>query len=143
MGDQTRTDELNQALELLHFGYRKVIERPDALLEEHGLSRVHHRVLYFLGRNPGVSVGELLTILDVSKQALNKPLRELVQGGWIETSSPPGNRRVKQLRLSERGAALEEALSGDQRRRFARVFTAVGREAEVSWREVMRRLARM
>ncbi|MHB8577444.1 MAG: MarR family winged helix-turn-helix transcriptional regulator [Dehalococcoidia bacterium] len=141
MVDHNRVNELNHALELLHFGFRTVTERPDALLAQHGLHRVHHRVLYFVGRNPGANIGELLVILGVTKQALNKPLRELIDGGWIDTSSPVGNRRIKQLRLSERGAALEEALSGDQRQRFARVFASVGREAEVSWREVMRRLA--
>lgn len=139
--DHSRAAELNEALVLLHFAFRKVIERPDRLLAEHGLTRVHHRVLYFVGRQPGGSVGELVAVLRVTKQALNAPLRRLIRDGWIAAETPAENRRLKQLRLTARGAALEEELSGDQRERFARVFAGAGAEAEAAWREVMARLA--
>jgi DNA-binding MarR family transcriptional regulator len=104
------------------------------------MSRVHHRVLYFVAQNPGLTVGELLGILGISKQGLHGPLRRLVQDGWIESTSPAGNRRQKQLRLTDRGEALEEELSGGQRRRFERVFAQAGPDAETGWRDVMRRL---
>jgi DNA-binding MarR family transcriptional regulator len=141
MVDQKRRAELNQALLLTHFAYRTLIEQPDQLLARYGLGRVHHRILFCVGRNPGLSVGELLATLKVSKQALNAPLRRLIQDGWIEASAPPDNRRLKQLRLTHRGVALEDQLSGDQRDRFARVFRRAGPDAERNWREVMRLLA--
>src|SRR5688500_3600032 len=124
MIDHTREQELNEALELLYFGYRAFIKHPDELLAQHGLTRVHHRVLYFVGRNPGLSVGKLLATLDVSKQALNRPLRELTEGGWVEASPDPRNRRIKRLTLTARGTELEDQLSTDQRTRFARAFDA-------------------
>jgi DNA-binding MarR family transcriptional regulator len=139
--DQSRTDQLNEALELLHFAFRKVMERPDAILAQHGLTRVHHRILYFVARHPACSVGELLAILGVSKQALHAPLRRLIRDGYIDATAPATNRRLKLLRLSERGTALEDLLSSDQRARFAAVFDACGPEAERSWRSIMRALA--
>lgn len=140
--DQSRDAELSQAQELLFFAFRRITAEPDRLLARHGFGRVHHRVLHFVGRNAGLSVGDLLRILGVSKQALNRPLRQLVEGGWIETAPSPTSGRVKVLRLSTRGARLEARLSGDQRARFARVFAAVGPRAEAAWREVMAQLAR-
>lgn len=137
MVDQNREDALNDALLLMHFGYRALIEGPDRLLAHHGLGRVHHRILFFVGRNPGLTVGGLLAALRVTKQAMNAPLRELIQDGWIEAESPPENRRQKRLRLTARGAELEDALSGDQRGRFARIFAQAGPEAETHWREIM------
>ena len=77
MVDQDRQKELNQALELFHFAFRAFTKEPDVMLERYGLQRVHHRILYFVGRNEGLSVNELLQILCVSKQALNAPLRML------------------------------------------------------------------
>ena len=50
---------------------------------ERGLGRVHHRILYFVARSPGIAVNALLGVLDVSKQALHAPLRELVDKGLI------------------------------------------------------------
>lgn len=126
---------------LLFFAFRRLTEEPDRLLSARKLGRVHHRVLYFVGRNPGIHIGGLLEILQVSKQALHRPLTSLVGGGWIVAEASPENRRAKQLRLTRRGVALEERLTGLQRTRFAQVFREVGPAKELAWREVMRRLA--
>ena len=67
--------ELDEAIELMHFGHRRLVEEPDRMLARQGLGRVHHRVLYWVGRVPGLKVGDLLPILEVSKQALNRPSR--------------------------------------------------------------------
>jgi DNA-binding MarR family transcriptional regulator len=141
MGDDARIGELNEALELLHFGFRGATRRPDEILAAYGFGRVHHRVLFFVGRNPGVSVGGLLGILGVSKQALNRPLRELTERGLVEAAPGVANRRQKLLRLTEAGAELEERLSGSQRERFAEVFSRLDPRDERGWRNVMRLLA--
>ena len=139
--DQSRESQLNGALELMHFGFRRFIQTPDRILARYRFGRLHHRVLYFVGRNPGLSVGELLRILGITKQALHRPLRDLSDGGWVEARPAPHSRRMKLLTLSRKGMRLETQLSGDQRVRFDRVFRAVGPAAEKAWREVMRRVA--
>lgn len=136
-----REKELNQALEALHFAFRAVVAKPDAILAERGLSRVHHRILYFIGRSPGLSVNELLATLGISKQSLNSPLRQLIQSGLVESKIDSTDRRIKRLTLTLSGSSLEQQLSGDQRQRFARVFATVGPEAEKAWRQVMHLLA--
>jgi DNA-binding MarR family transcriptional regulator len=136
-----RQDELNLALEALHFAFRAVVQGPDAVLAERGLSRVHHRILYFIARTPGLRVGELRATLAVTKQAMNGPLRQLTERGLVRETVDPEDRRSKHLDLTPRGRALEERLSSEQRERFARVFREVGATKEQAWREVMRLLA--
>lgn len=136
-----REQELNHALQALFYAFRAIIARPDAVLAEQGLSRVHHRILFFVGRTPGLSVNELLGILNVTKQSLNGPLRRLTELGYIEAGKDVRDRRVKRLYLTGRGQALEEILSGDQRQRFQKVFTELGARDEAAWRRVMDRLA--
>ena len=126
---------------LLFFAFRALTAEPDRILAERGLSRVHHRILYFVGRAPGVRVGGLLAILAVSKQALNRPLRELLRLGLVAATAPALNRRARELRLTPEGERLERRLTAAQRRRFARAFDGAGPGAERGWREVMRRLA--
>jgi DNA-binding MarR family transcriptional regulator len=136
-----REKELNEALEVLHFAFRAVVAKPDAILAERGLSRVHHRILYFISRKPGLSVNELLATLGISKQSLNSPLRQLTQLGLVESNIDTTSRRIKHLTLTPSGLCLENQLSGDQRQRFARVFEVVGLEGETAWRKVMHLLA--
>lgn len=141
MADLNREHELNKSLEALYFAFRAVVAKPDAVLAKRGLSRVHHRLLYFVGRNPGLSVNELLAILSISKQSLNAPLRQLMELGLIESTPDTTDRRIKRLTLTKPGLRLEHQLSGDQRQRFARVFEVVGPDGEEMWHQVMHLLA--
>ena len=136
--DETR---LNQALELLHFGFRAITADPDERLRKLGYSRVHHRLLYFIGRNPDCSQKQLLEIMRVSRQYLHRPLRQLVDDGFIEIRADDRDRRIKRLRLSAAGRSLEQALTGRQREQLAEVFEQAGVEAEAGWRRVMALLA--
>ncbi len=137
MIDQSDRDGLNQALEALHFGFRAITAHPDERLRALGYSRVHHRILYFIGRNPGCSVSELLRVMRVSKQYLNRPLRRLLEDGYVRAARDTRDLRVKRLSLSRRGARLEETLTGEQRERLAAVFRRAGPRAEAGWRKVM------
>ncbi len=125
---------------LLFFAFRAVTSEPDRILAQSRLGRVHHRILYFVGRTPGIRIGALLATLGVSKQALNRPLRDLLRAGLVQSTAARVNRRSKELRLTPSGTRLERRLGAAQRRRFTRAFRAAGRNAERGWREVMRRL---
>ena len=129
--------DLDEAQELLFFAFRNLTAAPDRILAARGLSRVHHRILYFVRRNPGLGPGDLLRILRVSKQALARPLRDLTGQGLLEAESVPENRRRKRLALTAAGVRLERRISGLQRRRFAAAFAATGPSAARSWRRVM------
>jgi DNA-binding MarR family transcriptional regulator len=142
MVDRNRdpADDLDEAQALLFFAFRGLTAEPDRVLSERGLSRVHHRILYFVRRNRGLGPGELTRILGVSKQALARPLRDLLRQGLLASTAVPENRRRRALSLTPAGAALERRLSDSQRRRFARAFDAVGPGAAAGWRAVMARL---
>lgn len=140
MVDQSREPELRQAIELFYFAYRSFTAGPDRILKEQGLGRVHHRILYFVGRNPGLPVNELLKLLEVSKQALNAPLRRLTELGLVEAAPAAEDRRVKRLRLSREGAKLEARLTRTQMRQLEKVFAEAGGDAEEGWRRVMREI---
>ncbi|WP_047391176.1 MULTISPECIES: MarR family winged helix-turn-helix transcriptional regulator [Chitinibacter] len=134
--------ELNCALELLFYGYKGFTAQPDAVLADLGLSRVHHRILYFVGRQGGLSVNQLLNKLGVSKQALNLPLRQLIEQDLITTSPSEIDKRVKCLALTDKGTELEERLSGSQRVVLDAVFAECGPAAEAGFKQVLGLLAK-
>jgi len=132
-----RQDELNLALESMHFGFRAMVYKPDKRLAQLGLSRIHHRLLYFIGRNPGCSINELLQIMRITKQYLHRPLKQMIELGYIRQTTDSRDRRIKRLQLSASGSKLEYELTEAQRRRFAEIFKQTGPDAEKHWREVM------
>ncbi len=137
MPDVNDEARLREAIELLYFAYREFTAGPDRILAERGLNRVHHRILYFIGRNDAVSVSELLAILDVTKQALHGPLRKLVRLDLVSNEPSAHDRRVKQLRLTTSGRRLERRLTGTQMALLGDVFATAGTPATQGWREVM------
>ncbi len=133
---------LNEAWRFMHFALRAVIVEPDRILATRGLTRMHHRILFFVAHTPGMSVGELQSTLDVTKQALNAPLRRLQVQGLIELVRADHDARVREIRLTEEGVELEAQLTGEQQRLFADAFAKAGAQAHEGWRAVMLELAR-
>lgn len=140
-GPEPRAASLRLAIERFYFGYRAFTAPPDRILDRRGLGRVHHRILYFVGRNPRISVNALLGILNVSKQALHAPLRQLVDKRLVVINTAGHDRRVRQLALTPAGRKLEARLTNTQMRQLQAVFEQAGADAEAGWHRVMRDLA--
>ena len=124
-----REDEIRRGIELLYFGYSAMIRGADAILEAQGLGRAHHRALYFIARRPGLSVGELLGLLAITKQSLGRVLTDLNGRGLIEQRVGTIDRRQRLLRLTEAGQALEAQLFIELERSMARAYGEAGQQA--------------
>lgn len=132
-----REEELRQGIELLFFAYRDFTTEPDAILAEYGFGRAHHRVIYFVGRHPGITVSELLEILRITKQSLSRVLGQLVTEKFIVQRPGTRDRRQRLLELTEKGVELERQLTERQRARIARAYREAGAEAVEGFRKVM------
>jgi len=122
-------DQLRQGIELMFFAYRGFTADPDRILEMREYGRAHHRAIHFINRRPGLMVNELLEILGVTKQSLNRVLRQLVEDGLVDSRVGASDRRQRNLHLTERGRALEYELSAAQRQRMRTAFSSAGRDA--------------
>jgi DNA-binding MarR family transcriptional regulator len=132
-----REEELRQGIELLFYAYRDFTSGPDAMLASYGFGRAHHRVIYFVGRHPEMTVTELLGILKITKQSLSRVLSELVAQGFVTQRAGERDRRQRLLGLTERGIALERQLSENQRVRVAKAYREAGAQAVEGFRKVM------
>ena len=132
-----REEDLRQAIELLFYAYRDFTSEPDAILAELGLGRAHHRVIYFVGRHPRMTVSELLRILRITKQSLSRVLSELVRQDFIAQRQGTRDRRQRLLELTDKGREMERRLSQTQRQRIARAYRSAGAEAVEGFRKVM------
>ena len=132
-----REELVRQGIELLFFAYRDFTAEPDAILARYGFGRAHHRVVHFVGRHPQMTVGELLGILRITKQSLNRVLGQLVRQGFIVQHRGVEDRRQRLLELTESGHELERRLSELQRARVAAAFGKAGPQAVEGFRRVL------
>jgi len=115
-------EPLFDLIELMFFAYRDFVGDADHLLENFGLGRAHHRVLHFVNRRPGLTIAELLDILKITKQSLNRVLKELLDEDYVESHPGVKDRRQRQLFPTARGKALALDVARLQSKRFGRVF---------------------
>lgn len=124
-----REEELRRGMELLFYAYRDFTADADRLLEGYNLGRAHHRVIYFVGRHPEITVSELLIILRITKQSLSRVLNRLVDEGYIDQKPGLRDRRQRRLSLTEKGRDLERRLTEANRKRLAQAYRAAGAQA--------------
>ena len=130
------------ALELMFFGLRGMTREADEYLAGLGLSRVHHRILFVLARREAVVMGELVATLGVTKQAMHRPMRQLLEVGLVSVDRDPARRRFKVVALTEQGRQVECEASDRERRVMQAAFDSAGQDSVEGWRRVMREVAR-
>lgn len=132
------TDEqLRQGIEAMFFAYQGFTADPDRILATMAYGRAHHRAMHFIARIPGTTVTNLLAILDVTKQSLNRVLRTLIEDGLVESRVGNADKRERHLYLTEAGAALERKLSDAQRTRMRAAYRAAGPQSVAGFRRVL------
>lgn len=129
-------------MEAFFFGYQAFTAKPDEMLARRGLSRVHHRILFFIAKYPGLSMKELLGYLGVSKQALNTPLRQLQEMHLVESVAAEDDKRKRLLVFTHEGARLESALRREQAKLLRRAFAEAGEAAVNGWLAVNQALGK-
>ncbi|MEM8569743.1 MAG: MarR family transcriptional regulator [Pseudomonadota bacterium] len=133
----TADEQIRFGIELMYFAYRSFTAEPDRILAKRNYGRAHHRALHFIGRKPGLTVNELLDTLGVTKQSLNRVLRQLIDDRIVESRVGANDRRQRHLHLTEDGISLAAELSETQRNRMRLAFEAVGPEAVQGFERVM------
>ncbi len=132
------TDEqLRQGIEAMFFAYRGFTADPDRILADMAYGRAHHRAVHFIGRAPGTTVNNLLNILGVTKQSLNRVLRTLIADGLVESKVGRQDKRERHLNLTQAGRTLEQTLSDAQRARMRAAFRDAGPDAVAGFRTVL------
>lgn len=124
-----REAEIRRGIELLYFGYTNMVKGADVRLAAHGFGRAHHRALYFIARRPGMPVGDLLLLLNITKQSLSRVLGELQTRGFVAQSVGSRDRRQRLLRLTPEGIALEAELFDCLRDGVTRAYGHAGQAA--------------
>ena len=136
----SRDDELRRGIEAMFFAYRGFTSDPDKILAGYSYGRAHHRAIHFIDRCPGTTVNNLLDILGVTKQSLNRVLRKLIEDGLVKSKIGEVDKRERHLVLTPDGLKLERQLSKAQRQRMGEAYRKAGSEAVLGFRNVLEKL---
>ena len=132
------TDEqLRMGIEAMFFAYRGFTADPDRILSEKSYGRAHHRALHFIDRSSGTTVNNLLSILGITKQSLNRVLRTLIEDGLVQSKIGTKDRRERHLSLTPKGQKLQDQLTAAQSARMRSAYRTAGANAVHGFRTVL------
>jgi DNA-binding MarR family transcriptional regulator len=132
-----RDEDLADGVDLLFFAHRDFSRVADGHLARLNLGRAHYRALYFVSRRPNLPVTDLIALLGITKQSLNRVLKTLVAMQFVTMTAGQRDRRQRLLNLTQSGAQLAEQLAALQRARLAQAYRVAGPEGVSGFRKVL------
>lgn len=127
---------MRRGIEYLFFAHGSLWRAVDAQLAEQGLGRAHYRALYFIARQPGLTISDLLALLGITKQSLGRVVKDLEARDMLATRPGNRDRRQKELRLTEEGRGIEAAVFALMRDAMSRAYTQAGQAAVTGFWQV-------
>lgn len=132
-----RDAEVRRGVDLLSLGYAHLLHAVDPLLRDAGLGRAHFRALGHVVRWPGLAMGDLIDLTGTSKQALTRVARELEEKGLVTAQTGARDRRRRELRATDAGAALIERLDAALAAAMADAYAGAGQDAVTGFWQVL------
>ncbi|WP_338329846.1 MarR family transcriptional regulator [Commensalibacter sp. Nvir] len=108
--------------DILFFIHYEATKLMKPVLKFYHIGHAHHRLIQFICNYPGISIGEVRTLLGITKQSLNRVLNELVKLNYVEINIDQNDKRKKRLYLTKKGQIIEHKLFLIPRQQFLRAF---------------------
>ena len=113
-----KDEQIKDFIQLLFYAYRETFADPKEILSKKFFGLAHLRSLNLIERNPGISLGELMFKLKVTKQSLNRVLRDLIKSKMIKQIQDETDTRKKNLFLDREGKTFFESVYNSQKKEF-------------------------
>ena len=135
-----RDDQIKDCIQLLLYAYRETFSDPNEVLKKNSLGAAHHRTLHLIERNQGISVNELLVKLKITKQSLNRVLRDLKKSKIIKHVKDQNDSRRKLLYLDQVGKKFYNEIFESQKKRIFNALKSSDSESVLKFKEVLKKI---
>ena len=135
-----KDDQIKDCIQLLLYAYRETFSDPSKILKKKSLGSAHFRTLHLVERNEGISVNELLLKLKVTKQSLNRVLRELKRLKIVKQIKDTQDTRRKLLYLDQNGKEFYDEIFETQKKRIFNALKDSDSESVIHFKEVLKKI---
>ena len=135
-----KDEQIKDFIQLLFYAYRETFSDPKKLLSENSFGPAHLRALNLIERNPGTSLGELMFLLKVTKQSLNRVLRDLIESKMIKQIKDDEDSRKKNLFLDIKGQIFFNKIYETQKKRIFNALKNSEPDSVIKFKEVLNKI---
>ena len=135
-----KDDQLKNLIEKLFIGYREVFSDSKQILDKYSIGLAHNKVIHLLSMYEGISISELLKRLKVTKQSLNRVLKDLIKLEIIEFKKNEKDTRVKHIFLNDRGKKIFNEIFQTQKKRIYNALLSSKSEEVLNFDNVLKKI---
>ena len=135
-----KDEQIKDCIQLLFYAYRETFSDPKEVLSKKFFGPAHLRSLNLIERHPGISLGELIFKLKVTKQSLNRVLRDLINSKMIKQIKDESDTRKKKLFLDKEGKIFFDSVYNKQRKRIFNALKNSSSDSVIKFKEVLKKI---
>ena len=135
-----KDDQIKEFIEKLFLSYRDTFSDSKSVLNKYSLGIAHNKVLHILSTYKGITIGELLSKLKITKQSLNRILRDLIKLNVIVFKKDSKDTRVKHVYLNEKGEKIFNEIFSKQKKRIYNALLSSSAKEVVDFNKVLKKL---
>ena len=135
-----KDDQLKEFIEKIFVSYRETFSDAKRVLDKYSIGVAHHKVIHLLSLYEGITISELLKKLKVTKQSLNRVLKDLIQLEAIEFKKDKKDTRLKHVYLSDKGLKLFEEVFSIQKKRIYKALLNSNPKEVLNFNNVLKKI---
>ena len=135
-----KDQELKQYIEKIFVGYRETVSDAKKILDKYSIGVAHNKVIHLISLYEGITISELLKKLKITKQSLNRVLKDLVKLNAIIFKKDERDTRIKHVFLTEYGIKLFNEIFSTQKKRIYQAFLKSKSEEVISFDNVLKKI---
>ena len=135
-----KDEQLKGLIEKLFISYRETFSDAKKVLDRHSIGLAHHKVIHLLSMYQGISISELLKRLKVTKQSLNRVLKDLIKLEVVTFKKDDEDTRVKHVFLNEKGKKLFNEIFDLQKKRIYSALLKSSSDEVINFENVLSKI---
>tara|TARA_B100001029_G_scaffold168231_1_gene162093 strand:+ start:391 stop:834 length:444 start_codon:yes stop_codon:yes gene_type:complete len=135
-----KDQELKEYIEKIFVGYRETVSDVKKILDKYSIGIAHNKVIHLISMYEGITISELLAKLKITKQSLNRVLKDLIKLNVIIFKKDEKDTRIKHVFLNENGIKLFNEIFSIQKKRIYNAFLKSKSEEVISFNNVLKKI---
>ena len=135
-----KDDQIKDFIEQIFYAYRETYSDPKEVLKKYSFGTAHHKAIHLIERYEGLTISELLSKLKITKQSLNRVLKDLIKNKAIILKKGEIDSRQRQIFLNEKGKKLFEEIFLEQKKRIYTAFKNSDSDAVIKFKNVLKKI---
>ena len=135
-----KDEQIKDFIEQIFHLYRETYSDPKQILKKHSFGTAHHKAIHLIERHEGLTVSDLLSKLKITKQSLNRVLRDLIKNKAIVIKKGEADTRQRNIFLSDKGKKLFDEIFFDQKKRIYNALKNSDSDSVIKFKNVLNKI---